>query len=233
MTDYQDGSQALFNPFASEEISPPYSEHWQAKRRVAQAIRDLTDVLVTSTPPTEELHAIAEKLEHQAGEFAKCKRLYGLLDFLRDGEHGQHGEVNHELNGVGGWSNPLSPGLNMWVEGDKAYGRLAVMCGWAADCHIVMDLPARAFTPPPKVASAVVNLVPLSKPRAEADMATLSRVVAAAFNQRRKMLRQSLKALGGDTGALLDSADIDPTRRAETLSIEEFAALARNVQVAG
>ena len=117
--------------------------------------------------------------------------------------------------------------------GDKAYGRLAVMCGWAADCHIVMDLPARAFTPPPKVASAVVNLVPLPKPRAEADMATLSRVVAAAFNQRRKMLRQSLKALGGDTAVLLDSADIDPTRRAETLSIEEFAALARNLQVAG
>lgn len=117
--------------------------------------------------------------------------------------------------------------------GDKAYGRLAVMCGWAADCHIVMDLPARAFTPPPKVASAVVNLVPLPKPRAEAEMAILSRVVAAAFNQRRKMLRQSLKALGGDTAALLDRAGIDPTRRAETLSIEEFAALARNLQVAG
>jgi 16S rRNA (adenine1518-N6/adenine1519-N6)-dimethyltransferase len=117
--------------------------------------------------------------------------------------------------------------------GDRAYGRLAVMCGWAADCRIVMDLPARAFTPPPKVASAVVNLVPLAEPRAEADMKVLSRVVAAAFNQRRKMLRQSLKSLGGDTAALLDRAGIDPTRRAETLSIAEFAALSRSYQDIG
>jgi len=111
--------------------------------------------------------------------------------------------------------------------GDKAYGRLAVMCGWAADCHIVMDLPARAFTPPPKVASAVVHLTPRAEKRGQADPATLSRVVAAAFNQRRKMLRQSLKSLGGDPLAMLATADIDPTRRAETLAIEEFAALAR------
>lgn len=129
MTDKVTFSTALFNPFASEEISPPFSEHWEAKRRVAQAIRELTEVLVTSTPPTDELHAIAEKLEQQAIDFSKSPRLYGLLAFLKDGEHGQHGEVNHELNGVGGWSNPLSPGLNMWVEGDKAFA--TVNCGYA------------------------------------------------------------------------------------------------------
>lgn len=119
----------MSNPFATKEISPPFSEHWEAKRRVAQAIRQLTDVLITSTPSTEELHDIAQKLEDQAVEFAKTKRLYGLMAFLKDGNHGDHGEINHELNGIGGWSNPLSPGLNMWMEGDKAYG--TVNCGYA------------------------------------------------------------------------------------------------------
>ena len=122
-------SGSVTNPFASKEISPPFSEHWEAKRRVAQAIRQLTDVLITSTPPTSELHDIAQKLEDQAEEFAKSKRLYGLMAFLKDGNHGDHGEINHELNGVGGWSNPLSPGLNMWLEGEKAYG--TVNCGYA------------------------------------------------------------------------------------------------------
>jgi hypothetical protein len=129
MNNKSDAHNALFNPFASEDISPPFSEHWEAKRRVAQAIRELTDVLVTSTPPTQELHDIAEKLEQQAQEFSGSKRLYGILEFMRDGEHGDHGEVNHELNGVGGWSNPLSPGLNIWIEGSKAYGK--VNCGYA------------------------------------------------------------------------------------------------------
>lgn len=129
MHDQNDATATGFNPFASEEISPPFSEHWEAKRRVAQAIRDLTDVLVTSTPPTDELHAIAERLEQQAGEFAQCNRLYGLMAFIRDGNHGGHGEVNHELNGVAGLSNPLNPGFNMWIEGDKALGK--VNCGYA------------------------------------------------------------------------------------------------------
>jgi len=112
----------VFNPFESEEISPPFSDHWHAKRRVAQAIRALTDVLVTSTPPTYELNAIADELEKQANEFAACKRLYGMMEFINDGEHGTQGEVSHELNALGGWSNPLSPGLNMWLEGNKAFG---------------------------------------------------------------------------------------------------------------
>lgn len=113
------------------------------------------------------------------------------------------------------------------APGTKHYGRLAVMANWRWRARKLFELPARAFTPPPKVASAVVQLIPRAEPLAEADGDTLSVVVAAAFNQRRKMLRQSLKALGVDAGALLEAASIDPTRRAETLSIEEFCALAR------
>ncbi len=129
MTSKNANTPPLFNPFASEDISPPFSEHWEAKRRVAQAIRELTDVLVTSGSETAELNTMAKTLEDQVQRFAKSKRLYGFMDFLRDGEHGLHGEVNHELNAVGGWSNPLSPGLNMWIEGDKAFGK--VNCGYA------------------------------------------------------------------------------------------------------
>ena len=129
MSDLSKFSTEIFNPFESEEITPPYSDHWHAKRRVASAIRKLTDVLVTSTPPTDELHTIAEKLELQAEQFANCKRLYGVLEFIQDGEHGSKGEVSHELNALGGWSNPLSPGMNVWVDDGKAYG--TVNCGWA------------------------------------------------------------------------------------------------------
>jgi hypothetical protein len=121
--------EPIFNPFASEEISPPYSEHWRAKRRVAQALRELTDVLVTSTPSVEDMNEIAERLELQASQFAKTPRRYGLRAFVEDGEHGGHAEVNHELNALAGWSNPLSPGLNMWFEGDEAVG--SVKCGYA------------------------------------------------------------------------------------------------------
>ena len=129
MSDKPTLSADIFNPFESKEITPPFSDHWHAKRRVANAIRKLTDVLVTSTPPTDELHAIADKLEAQAEEFANCKRLYGMLEFIQDGEHGSHGEVGHELNALAGWSNPLSPGLNIWLDGDRAHG--TVNCGWA------------------------------------------------------------------------------------------------------
>jgi hypothetical protein len=119
----------FFNPFASEDVGEPFSDHWEAKRRVAQAIRDLTDVLITSTPPTEQLNEIADALEQQAATFAENPRLYGLRAFVADGNHGGHGEINHELNAVGGWSNPLSPGMNMWIEGERAYG--SVRCGYA------------------------------------------------------------------------------------------------------
>lgn len=107
--------------------------------------------------------------------------------------------------------------------GDDAYGRLAVLAGWRVHCDILFDLPPQAFTPPPKVTSSVVHLEPRLAPL-PVEAAKLSRVTEFAFGQRRKMLRQSLKPLGGET--LLARVGIDPTRRAETLSVEEFVAIA-------
>jgi 16S rRNA (adenine1518-N6/adenine1519-N6)-dimethyltransferase len=108
-------------------------------------------------------------------------------------------------------------------EGDNHYGRLGVLCGWRTDAHMMFDLPPQAFTPPPKVTSTVVHLTPIASPIA-CEAAALEKVTHAAFGQRRKMLRQSVKSLGGE--ALLKRADIDPSRRAETLSVEEFCRLA-------
>ncbi|MEX0311027.1 MAG: 16S rRNA (adenine(1518)-N(6)/adenine(1519)-N(6))-dimethyltransferase RsmA [Tateyamaria sp.] len=113
--------------------------------------------------------------------------------------------------------------------GSKAYGRLAVLAQWRADARIVMSLPPGAFTPPPKVSSAVVHLTALPEPRFDADAAVLSRVVAAAFNQRRKMLRAALKSLAPDIEDRLRAVGIAPTERAEQVSIEAFCALARNI----
>ena len=113
--------------------------------------------------------------------------------------------------------------------GDDHYGRLAILCQWRSDAKIVMHLPPEAFTPAPKVHSAVVHLTRLEAPRYEADAKTLQRVVAAAFGQRRKMLRSSLKPLGGDVEALLLSANMPPTARAEEIELERFCALARAV----
>ncbi|MDC0656920.1 16S rRNA (adenine(1518)-N(6)/adenine(1519)-N(6))-dimethyltransferase RsmA [Leisingera sp. SS27] len=113
--------------------------------------------------------------------------------------------------------------------GSKAYGRLAILAQWRADARIVLSLPPGAFTPPPKVSSAVVHLDALPEPRFEADAAVLSRVVAAAFNQRRKMLRASLKGISPDIEAQLTAAGIPPTERAEQVSLEAFCALAREV----
>ena len=107
--------------------------------------------------------------------------------------------------------------------GDNAYGRLGVLAGWRTEARIVFDLPPQAFTPPPKVTSSVVHLTPRQAPL-PCDVKKLETVTQAAFGQRRKMLRQSLKALGGE--ALLSKAGIDPVRRAETLSVEEFVTLA-------
>lgn len=114
--------------------------------------------------------------------------------------------------------------------GSKAYGRLAVLAAWRSDAQIVMNLPPEAFTPPPKVSSAVVHLRALPAPRFEADAKTLERVVAMAFNQRRKMLRAALKGLAPDIEEHLRGAGIDPTARAETLPLEAFCALARSVK---
>ncbi|WP_390914903.1 16S rRNA (adenine(1518)-N(6)/adenine(1519)-N(6))-dimethyltransferase RsmA [Pseudosulfitobacter sp. SM2401] len=113
--------------------------------------------------------------------------------------------------------------------GSKAYGRLALLAQWRADARIVINLPPEAFTPPPKVSSAVVHLTALPEPRFPADAATLSRIVAAGFNQRRKMLRSSLKGIAPDIEDRLIASGIKPTERAEQVSLEQFCALARAV----
>ncbi|MCM2473970.1 16S rRNA (adenine(1518)-N(6)/adenine(1519)-N(6))-dimethyltransferase RsmA [Rhizobium sp. CG5] len=112
------------------------------------------------------------------------------------------------------------------TEEDDHYGRLGVLCGWRTQAHMAFDLPPQAFSPPPKVTSTVVQFEPRLQPL-PCDVAQLEKVTQAAFGQRRKMLRQSLKPVGGE--ALLARAGIDPQRRAETLSVEEFVTLANNL----
>lgn len=113
------------------------------------------------------------------------------------------------------------------LPGSKAYGRLSILTQWRADAKIVMEIPPQAFTPPPKVTSAVVHIKRREKMLFEANEKTLTHVVAAAFGQRRKMLRASLKSLSPDIEVHLTSVGIKPTERAENLSIEAFCALAR------
>ncbi|HUS53800.1 MAG TPA: 16S rRNA (adenine(1518)-N(6)/adenine(1519)-N(6))-dimethyltransferase RsmA [Thermohalobaculum sp.] len=110
--------------------------------------------------------------------------------------------------------------------GSGAYGRLSVLAQWRGRTRIAFDVNPSAFTPPPKVTSSVVHVVP-GPPMADVAPQLLERVVAAAFSQRRKMLRQSLKTRYADPLPLLEAAGIDPTRRAETLTIMEFLALSR------
>jgi len=110
--------------------------------------------------------------------------------------------------------------------GSKTYGRLSVLAGWRTQAKILFDVAPSAFVPPPKVTSSVVRLVPRQAPLA-CDARALQRVTEAGFGQRRKMLRQSLKTLGIDAAALLAAAGIEPTARAEDISVEGFVALAR------
>jgi 16S rRNA (adenine1518-N6/adenine1519-N6)-dimethyltransferase len=110
--------------------------------------------------------------------------------------------------------------------GGKSYGRLSVLAGWRTEAKIMFDVSPSAFVPPPNVTSSVVRLAPRPAPLA-CDANILQRVTEAAFGQRRKMLRQSLKSLGVDAGALLDRAGIDPTARAEEIAVDGFVALAR------
>jgi 16S rRNA (adenine1518-N6/adenine1519-N6)-dimethyltransferase len=114
----------------------------------------------------------------------------------------------------------------------KAYGRLSILAQWRSRAKILFDVSPRAFTPPPKVTSAILHIEPLAEPVAPARLADLEAVTAAAFGHRRKMLRQSLKSLTPDAEALLKDAGIDPTERAERLSIADFAALARAYRTA-
>lgn len=115
----------------------------------------------------------------------------------------------------------------------KTYGRLSVMTQWLTSAQKLFDLPGGAFTPPPNVVSSVVRLKPSGTAHGLEAFLAMERIVAAAFGQRRKMLRQSLKALGGAPDAVLKAADIDGSRRAETLDIAEFIRLAEAWRRAG
>ena len=112
------------------------------------------------------------------------------------------------------------------------YERLSVLAQWRATAKILFDVWRSAFVPPPKITSSIVRLEPLAVPVAPAKLKDLERVTQAAFGQRRKMLRQSLKTVASDAEALIAQAGLDPTARAETLSVSDFAALARAVAAA-
>jgi 16S rRNA (adenine1518-N6/adenine1519-N6)-dimethyltransferase len=113
-------------------------------------------------------------------------------------------------------------------ENDDAYGRLGVLANWRAETRILFDISPGAFVPPPKVTSSVVRLIPRATPE-PCDRRALERVASAAFGQRRKMLRQSLKSLGVDPALLAAAAGVDPTRRAETIPVSGFVAMAREL----
>ena len=112
------------------------------------------------------------------------------------------------------------------APGTESYGRLAVLAGWRSQARILFDIAASAFVPPPKVTSSLVELIPRAEPLA-CDPRALQRITQAAFGQRRKMLRQSLKSLGVDPLDLLGAAGIEPTARAEEIPVAGFVALAR------
>jgi 16S rRNA (adenine1518-N6/adenine1519-N6)-dimethyltransferase len=112
------------------------------------------------------------------------------------------------------------------VSGSRSYGRLSVLVGWRAEARILFDIASSAFVPPPKVTSSLVRLVPRANPL-PCEQRALERVTEAAFGQRRKMLRQSLKSLGVDAAELLKAASIEPTARAEDIPVAGFTALAR------
>jgi len=115
------------------------------------------------------------------------------------------------------------------APGSRARGRLSILAQWRCQTHIAMTLPPEAFTPQPRVSSAVVHLQALAAPRYPADAAVLSRLVAAAFGQRRKMVRASLRGLAPAIEAHLEAAGIAPTARPEEIGLEAFCALARSL----
>ncbi|MGA2944489.1 MAG: 16S rRNA (adenine(1518)-N(6)/adenine(1519)-N(6))-dimethyltransferase RsmA [Xanthobacteraceae bacterium] len=112
------------------------------------------------------------------------------------------------------------------APGSKIYGRLSILVQWRCEARILFDVNPSAFVPPPKVTSSVLRIVPKPAP-APCDRRLLETVTQAAFGQRRKMLRQSLRSLDSDTAALLGAAGLDPTARAEDISVESYVALAQ------
>ena len=113
--------------------------------------------------------------------------------------------------------------------GDTAYGRLSVLTGWLADSEILFDVPASAFVPAPKITSSIIQIIPLHAPRYPCSQKALEDVTRIAFGQRRKMLRSSLKKIGGET--LLNAAGIDPKKRPQDIDIEAFCRLALLAEV--
>ncbi len=113
--------------------------------------------------------------------------------------------------------------------GDSSYGRLSVITAWLCEVELLFDISPKAFVPPPKVTSTVIHLTPRPEPLAPARMPDLERVTGAAFGQRRKMLRSSLKSLFDDPVSVLENLKIPPTARAEELDVEQFCAVARAV----
>jgi len=113
------------------------------------------------------------------------------------------------------------------APGTEHYGRLSVLAQWRSAPKLLFDVSRSAFVPPPKITSSIVRLDPLPEPVADAELPALERVTAAAFGQRRKMLRQSLKTITPDAEGLLREAGIAATERPERLTVAEFAALAR------
>ena len=109
----------------------------------------------------------------------------------------------------------------------REYGRLSVLAQWRATAKLVFTVDPKAFTPPPKVTSAIVEIVPAAQPEDAPSSRAIETITAAAFGQRRKMLRQSLKTTGVDPGRLLAAAGLDETLRAENVSVEDYVAMAR------
>lgn len=120
---------SFISPFLSSELSPPATAQWRAKRRMAKSLRHFIDAMMSSTPDAQVLDDMAAALDKGTATLKQSPRYHGIRDIVTQGSHGNVGEINHEVNAVGGWSNPLSPGLHMWIDGDKAYGE--VTFGWA------------------------------------------------------------------------------------------------------
>jgi acyl-coenzyme A thioesterase PaaI-like protein len=122
-------SQPPFDPFASEEITPPFSAEWDAKRRVGKALKAITEALVTSAPPVDDLHRMADELEKTAAQFSRYRRIYGREAYAQEGGHGAFGQVSHEINPLSGLSNPIAPPIHTWIKGDRAFAKVTL--NWA------------------------------------------------------------------------------------------------------
>ncbi len=122
-------SEQDYNPYASAEVTPANSEEWAAKPRVSQALKDMIELLATTTPNTEDLHLIATSLEDTAKTFSAQPRYFGRRQLVEKGGYGNFNEIMHETSPLASPSNPLAPPINMWFEAERAYG--SVQMGWA------------------------------------------------------------------------------------------------------